>query len=125
MSADKANITHRLRTWTHAVDAVAASDLMDEAAAEIDRLREAIRRIAEQDATLSVQGGNVTIDITNDFVEAFGGPLMPFDPPQPLTLTDAERQAIREAADAYALNDDDPDCERIERALRGLLERLG
>ena len=40
-------------------------------------------------------------------------------------ITDAERQAIREAADAYALNNDDPDCERIERVLRGLLERLG
>lgn len=29
----------RLRRWTHAVDAVPASDLMDEAAAEIERLR--------------------------------------------------------------------------------------
>lgn len=38
-------------------------------------------------------------------------------------LTDAEREAIREAADAYAWNNDDADCERIERVLRGLLER--
>ena len=38
-------------------------------------------------------------------------------------ITDEERQAIREAADAYALNNDDADCERIERVLRGLLER--
>lgn len=30
----------RLRRWTHAVDAVPASDLMDEAAAEIERLRD-------------------------------------------------------------------------------------
>ena len=39
-------------------------------------------------------------------------------------ITDAERQAIKEAADAYEGNNDDPDCERIERVLRGLLERL-
>lgn len=33
------DITERLRRWTHAVDAVPASDLMDEAADEIERLR--------------------------------------------------------------------------------------
>ena len=38
-------------------------------------------------------------------------------------LTDAERLAVREAAEAYAENDDDADCERIAAALRGLLER--
>lgn len=36
MSSD---ITTRLRRWTHAADAVPASDLMDEAADEIERLR--------------------------------------------------------------------------------------
>jgi hypothetical protein len=36
---------------------------MDEAADEIELLREAIRRLADQDATLSVQGGNVIVDI--------------------------------------------------------------
>lgn len=41
------------------------------------------------------------------------------------TLTDAERQAVREAADAYAENDDDADCERIAVTLRGLLNRSG
>ena len=41
MSSDEttADITHRLRRWTISTDAVPASDLMDEAAAEIDRLR--------------------------------------------------------------------------------------
>ena len=34
-----ADITTRLRRWTHAVDAAPASDLMDEAADEIARLR--------------------------------------------------------------------------------------
>jgi hypothetical protein len=33
------DIVKRLRTWCHAVDAESAQDLMDEAAAEIDRLR--------------------------------------------------------------------------------------
>lgn len=39
-----------------------------EAADEIERLREAIRRIAEQDATLSVQGGNLIVDMTEEKV---------------------------------------------------------
>ena len=34
------DIVVRLRRWVHAVDAVPASDLMDEAATEIERLRE-------------------------------------------------------------------------------------
>jgi len=33
------DIVKRLRAWVHAVDAVSASDLMDEAADEIARLR--------------------------------------------------------------------------------------
>ena len=35
----KADLVNRLRTWTFATDAVPASDLMDEAADEIARLR--------------------------------------------------------------------------------------
>jgi len=58
--------------------------------AEHARLREAIVRLSEQDAT----------------------------------LTDAERNDLAIAADAYSDNDDDPDCERIAATLRGLLERL-
>jgi len=57
------DITARLRRWAIATDAVPASDLMDEAADEIDRLRDAIRRLAEQDATLSVVGGNVIVQM--------------------------------------------------------------
>ena len=34
-----------------------------DAAAEIERLRLAIRRLADQDATLSVQDGNVTVTL--------------------------------------------------------------
>ena len=38
-------------------------ELMADAADEIERLREAIRRLAEHDATLSVCDGNVTVTI--------------------------------------------------------------
>jgi hypothetical protein len=39
------------------------------------------------------------------------------------TLTDAEREAISEAAKAYADNDGDDSCAGIAAALFGLLER--
>ncbi|NBT36107.1 MAG: hypothetical protein EBT03_11345 [Betaproteobacteria bacterium] len=41
-----------------------------------------------------------------------------------LRFSDAERQALREAADAYELNNGDADCERIATTLRSLLARL-
>jgi len=74
-------------------------------ATEIERLREAIRRLADQDATLSVQGGNVTVTMD-------------------ATLTDEERAAIEKAIgrelDAEWYGGKEPD--RVV-ALRGLLER--
>ena len=70
--------------------------------AERDRLREAIRRIADQDATLSLQGGNVTVDMDS-------------------SLTDAEREAVEVAAEAYAADHG----ERFAATLRGLLSRTG
>jgi predicted glycoside hydrolase/deacetylase ChbG (UPF0249 family) len=76
-----------------------------EAVHEIERLREAIRRLAEQDATLSVQGGNVIVEMD-------------------ATLTDAERVAISAAADDYLYHQDPGGrAQHIERTLRGLLER--
>ena len=38
-------------------------------------------------------------------------------------LTDAEREAIREAVGAYNDNDDDEDCAKIAATLHGLLKR--
>jgi len=67
--------------------------------AENKRLKEAIRRLAEQDATLSVCDGAVTVTMD-------------------ATLTDAEREAVRhfgEARHAFA-------CP-YAATLRGLLER--
>lgn len=40
-----------------------------------------------------------------------------------LRLTDAEREALWTAAEAYAENDGDPECERIATALHGLWQR--
>ena len=88
------DILERLRDYDrHCSDAD-----IDEAADEIFRLREAIRRLAEQDATLSVQGGNVTVTVD-------------------ATLTDAERAAIEQAVKWY-------DNMRAASTLRALLERL-
>jgi hypothetical protein len=39
------------------------------------------------------------------------------------TLTDAEREAIQTAMNAYGENNDDRECEMIEATLWGLLER--
>jgi hypothetical protein len=76
-----------------------------DAAAEIELLRLAIRRLADQDATLAVCDGAVTVTMD-------------------ATLTDAEREAIEAAIDRFKdwVNGfDDPD--RAD-ALRNLLERF-
>ena len=65
---------------------------------ENDRLREAIRRLADQDATLSVVGGNVIVEID-------------------AALTDAEREAVGWASTADWANN--PHA----ATLRALLDR--
>ena len=92
----------------HAAKAV--QSYIDKLKAEIAMLRDAIRRLADQDATLSVCDGNVTVTMD-------------------ATLTDEEREAIERgicslvgvedlSADAGAM-DDAAAC-----TLRELLERL-
>ena len=96
------DLVRRLRRWTHDAAAAPASDLMDEAADEIERLREAIHRyLAAQDATLSVCDGAVTVTMD-------------------ATLTDAEREAVEECVQ-FAF----PASHPTAATLRGLLERLG
>jgi hypothetical protein len=68
----------------------------------IAELETAIRRLAEQDATLSVCEGAVTVTMD-------------------ATLTDAEREAIENAAE-WAGQDG---MDREAATLRGLLKRLG
>ena len=75
--------------------------LSEQAADEIARLRLAICRLADQDATLSVQGGNVTVTLD-------------------ATLTDAEREAIRSACGSVRM----VGTEKCFTTLLGLLERL-
>jgi len=105
--AYEGDIASRLRHW-RGLHLAHSGELFEEAAAEIDRLRESIRRLADQDATLSVQGGNVTVTLD-------------------ATLTDSERKAIEVAAaelddEYYGTN-----CKKELAAaatLRSLLERL-
>ena len=78
-----------------------ADQIMQEQRAEIERLKKAIRRLAEQDATLSVREGNVTVTMDG-------------------TLTDAERQTIEYYAEFSAAKP--PNSKAI---LLGLLMRLG
>ena len=86
------------------IDAQANHDAAPAARAEIERLREAIRRLADQEATLSVCDGSVTVTMD-------------------ATLTDEERAAIWTVAEAYAANDGDPECEGIARIMQGLWQR--
>ncbi len=88
--------------------AVPLADELDQAAAEIEKLEKAIRRLAEQDATLSVCNGDVTVTMD-------------------AALTDAEREAIRSLAPSG-----DPLASRtvtltpdVRRVLHGLLTRTG
>ena len=95
------DLIERLRRWAVATDAVPASDLMDEAADEIARLREAIRRLADQDATLSVQGGSVTVTMD-------------------ATLTDEEREVLEHEVELAEYQQ----RHELVATLRKLLERL-
>ena len=82
----------------------------EELQAEIERLRLAIRRLADQDATLSVCDGNVTVEID-------------------ATLTDAELDAIEWASRTLCVGWQDLDSGDKQRTrdaaatLRRLLER--
>jgi len=90
------DIVVRLRSWTIMPAASPASDLMDEAADEIERLRSsyatATHRLAEELARLR--------------------------------LTDSERDVLREVCRVYA-DEDDAGCNEIAYVIDRLLERLG
>ena len=87
------DIVTRLRQWAIATDAVPASDLMDEAAAEIERLRS---------QSCPYVTGSVTRYCTLT----------------PSTLTDEEREAV-----AWAVAAAEDCQHPADDALRGLLER--
>jgi hypothetical protein len=104
--AYEGDIVSRLRHW-RGLHLGHSGDLFDEAADEIERLREAIRRLADQDATLSVSDGNVTVTMD-------------------ATLTGAERWAIHDAAKAVAKELDlmAGEDSLTTATLHSLLERL-
>jgi hypothetical protein len=79
-------------------DVGAESIIVKQQRQEIAQLKEAIRRLADQDATLSVQSGNVTVTMD-------------------ATITDEERRAIEWCIEQWA---------GINRSttLRKLLERM-
>ena len=88
------DLVDRLRRWVHAVDAGWSSDLMDEAADEIERLRHRLRF-----ADAVIRSGDAA------------------------TLTDSERKAVKTAMNAYGSDNANPECAAIEATLWGLLER--
>ncbi|NBW11915.1 MAG: hypothetical protein EBR82_28170 [Caulobacteraceae bacterium] len=96
-AAYEGDIVSRLRNW-RGLHIAHGGELFEEAADEIARLREASRRLAAQDATLSVQGGNVTVTMD-------------------ATLTDEEREAVEHAASRLA-------GIHYAATLRSLLSRL-
>lgn len=98
------DIVERIRSLRF-VHVPGTSDLMEEAAAEIERLRSSICRLADQDATLSVQGGSVTVTMD-------------------ATLTDEEREAVLAMA-CHCDTRSGLEWVRLSAILRGLLERLG
>ena len=107
MAMTDPHLPHALRILArdiHCEDGI-ATQCIREAADEIDRLREAIRRLAEQDATLSVCDGSVTVTMD-------------------ATLTVAEREAV-EWFSHFGRPQNGPVIGKHAATLRGLLERLG
>jgi hypothetical protein len=92
------DITTRLKAWKDERGFPTPGEMMDEAAAEIERLR-GYRDEAES------QAGIASLALAR------------------MRLTDEERDAIWTVAEAYAENDGDPDCERIARIMQGLWQR--
>ena len=102
-AAYEGDIVSRLKNW-RGLHLAHSGDLFEEAAEEIDSLREAIRRLADQDATLSAQGGNVTVTMD-------------------ATLTAEEREAILWASTILEARKSVGGFTGIATTLQNLLER--
>lgn len=120
------DIVERLRRWTHAVDAQPACELMDEAAAELERLRWRVKTLesAAKCAAAMLRKRAKSYEKTN---EKRGDSNM-----GRLTLADEEREAVEWAALWFAnkaeeIGPRDDLFQRLfesEVTLRQLLERL-
>lgn len=102
-AAYEGDIVSRLKNW-RGLHLAHSGDLFEEAAVEIEQLRETIRRLADQDATLSVCDGNVTVTMD-------------------ATLTDEERNAIKWAYSLLEPRKSVGGFTGIATTLRNLLER--
>jgi hypothetical protein len=102
-AAYEGDIVSRLKNW-RGLHLAHSGNLFEEAAVEIELLREAIRRLADQDATLSAQAGNVTVTLD-------------------ATLTDAERNAILWASTILESRKSVGGFTGIATILQNLLER--
>jgi hypothetical protein len=150
-NTNKKNITDRLRGWAKADDQVWPSELMNEAANEIERLRTNLK-LADVGFTLGpptltagshgdaigwvmFQNGKMVFDVIftdRDEAEkyclgAYSGTaevVGVYRQPQPV-LADDERDAIEWAINKTAQGYDDPEGGPIKReVMRGLLKRL-
>jgi hypothetical protein len=126
------DIATRLLTWTHAVDAPPASDLMDEAAREIVELRNRlaelsviVRTCRSRSECVKAAKRLAPVTVGQQLVNGFHRVELAWREMRQPTLTDEEREAIREAVGAYNDNDDDEECAKIAATLHGLLKRLG
>lgn len=90
----------------------------DRLVARVAELESAIRRLADQDATLSVQGGNVIVDM-DPHCPYVTGKTTRYCTLTPFTLTAAEREAIEGAI----TNMESRGVWAWPATLRGLLER--
>ena len=111
------HLAHSGRLFEEAADAIERlrqSDRLQPVKIEVEQLRRAIRKLADQDATLSVCDGAVAVTMD-------------------ATLTDAEREAVEAAAwacgncNGFGGNPTMPavhNGNKIADALRNLLERL-
>lgn len=141
------DITERLRKWSISTDAVSASDLMDEAAKEIEWLRQNrnhwMRTAAAFDdhlATLRVmlmeQPGGDKDTPSQQLLAAYQLGVRHRDPPdqvrngavesrETVQLTNAERRAITWAANVTDDGWPGSHAKQMIATLRGLLGRLG
>jgi hypothetical protein len=130
------------RAWQDTIDRLkeagdweAAAALWD-ARAENERLKNAIRRLAEQDATLSVCDGAVTVTMDGTLTDAeraatdmatarlSAANAWLQDEIKRLRITDEERTAIEVAAGDYLYHQDPGGrAQHIRQTLLGLLER--
>jgi hypothetical protein len=115
------DIVDRLRKWAHDVTGVPASDLMDEAAAVIKRLR----ALADRRGTLAVDRRREIERLRSRAVESRETVQCPYVVGRttqycsltPFTLTDEERAAIELAIETWVCKP------QLKATLRGLLER--